>query len=403
MSRDLGERDVLEWALSSFDPWDPRLNHKNIWQIYRGLRDQGSAVRSGAHDDFWVVTRYDDVKAAASNHAVFASGYGVAIGSITDDASVSVRRIPIATDPPDHAKYRSAMIAPFQARRIVRFEELVRKHVEKLVARAGGKRTIDVVRDIAEPLSVSVISDIIGFNPEARARNRELALALIQARFEEAPAARRAYDEFLAREAERALVEPSGGMLGELAAQTGPGKKFTKADLAAMLHGLALAGHHTTINGISSMLLIAADPSIRSRWLPDPLDGLAIRRFVEESLRLDPPIHLEGRRTTEAVRVGEVEIPAHAQVALLYASANHDERMFTDPELFDPSRQSPHLSFGHGIHSCLGMALSRMEMSAVLSTFVQRFPAHRLAADPVDSGMVYGHHMGWESITVSLS
>lgn len=403
MSRNFSGQDVLEWALSSFDPWDPRLNHKNIWQVYRALRDQGAAVRSGAHDDFWVITRYGDVKAAASNQSVFSSRYGVTIGSISDDSRVSVRRIPIATDPPDHAKYRSPMSAPFRARRIARFEELVQRHVERILAQASSKAIIDVVRDIAEPLSVSVISDIIGFDREARARNRELALDLIHANFEESPAARRAYDGFLADEAERALVEPAGGMLGELAAQTGPGKTFTKADLAPMLHGLALAGHHTTINGISSMLLIAADPGIRSRWLPDPFDKVAVRRFVEEALRLDPPIHLEGRRTTEAVRVGEVDIPAHAQVALLYASANHDEREFTNPELFDPSRQAAHLSFGHGIHACLGMALSRMEMSAVLSAVAQRFPAYRLAADPVDSGMVYGHHMGWESISVSLS
>lgn len=403
MSRNLSDQDVLEWALSSFDPWDPRLNHSNIWQVYRALRDQGSAVHSGAHENFWVITRYEDVKAAASNHSVFSSRYGVAIGSISDDTNVSVRRTPIAIDPPDHAKYRSAMIAPFQARRIGRFEELVHKHIETILEQIGGRSTVDAVRDIAEPLSVSVISDIIGFNPEARARNRELALDMIHANFQEVAKARRVYDEFLAGEAERALVEPSDGMLGELAAQTGPGKAFTKAELAAMLHGLALAGHHTTINGISSMLLLAADPDIRSRWLPDPFDEPAIRRFVEEALRLDPPIHLEGRRTSETVRVGDVDVPAHAQVALLYASANHDERMFANPELFDSSRPASHLTFGHGIHSCLGMALSRMEMSAVLSAVVQRFPAYRLAADPVDSGMVYGHHMGWESITVSLS
>lgn len=403
MSRNSSEQNVLDWALSSFDPWDPRLNHGNIWQIYKTLRDQGSAIRSDAHDDFWVITRYEDVKAAASNHGAFSSGFGVTIGSISDDPSVSVRRIPIATDPPDHAKYRSAMIAPFQARRIGRFEESVHKHIETILGRISGKRTVDVVRDIAEPLSVSVISDIIGFDSVARARNRELALGLINANFQESAAARRVYHDFLADEAENALVRPSDGMLGELAAQTGPGKTFAKADLAAMLHGLALAGHHTTINGISSMLLIAADPDVRSRWLSDPLDALAIRRFVEETLRLDPPIHLEGRRTTEAVRVGEAVIPAHAQVALLYASANRDERVFANPETFDPARQAPHLSFGHGVHTCLGMALSRMEMSAALSAVVRRFPAYRLAADPVDSGMVYGHHMGWESITVSLS
>jgi cytochrome P450 len=393
----------VEWAITSFDPWHPGLNHGNIWRLYGAMRQHAPTFRSDAHENLWIIPRYIDIKRASADYKTFSSRYGVRIGRMAPAIqSEGARGTPIAWDPPEHTKFRAAMISPFRARHITQFQHIVAAHVSQVLDRAFAKHNFDIVTDIAEPVSVSVISDIIGFDEEARNRNRELSLTLIRADYHQSLHAKAEHDKFLEIEVEKALERPAVGALGDLARQTGDGKPFTRADLIAMLHGLALAGHHTTVNAISSMLLHAADNKIRETWLGPPSDEARISAFIEETLRVDPPIHLEGRWTTKEVSIGDTTIPAGSQVALLYASGNHDEAEFGNPEKFDASRVSGHLSFGHGVHTCLGMALSRMEMASVLKEVLERFPSYSLVEPPHDSGMVYGHHMGWDSIPASI-
>ena len=390
------ETDVpAAWATTSFSPWDTRLGHTNIWGIYRRIRGHAAAVRSDAHDNFWVIGRYRDVKLAAADHKTFSSGSGMLVGF---EGTSEPRGAPIEYDPPEHTRFRSVMAAPFRPTKVGVFKPLVERHVDRVLDTASRQRHFDVVRDIAEPLSVSVISDIIGFSPSEADRNRQLALALISARYEDLATARLPYREFIGHEVDDALRRPRKGLLGEIARRAGDGA-FTRDEVCNIVYALALAGHHTTIFGVSSMLLRAAQPEVRDRWLRDPS---RVGAFVEESLRIDPPIHLEARRTTGDVEVGDVTVPRGAQVALLFASANQDEVEFEDPGSFNPDRGGKSLSFGHGIHSCLGMELARMEMSAVLEAVLRRFPALSLAGEPIDSGMIFGHLMGWHSVPATF-
>lgn len=389
----------VDWAITSFTPWDARLNHQNVWDIYRRIRDRAPAVRSDAHEDFWVIGRYADVKRAAGDFRTFSSGSGAVVGF---KGTSNPPGAPIEYDPPDHARFRKVMAEPFRPSNIGAFEGLVQRHVGRILDEAAVKRTFDVVHDIAEPLSVSVISDILGFDPSQRDLNRAKAVTLIRASYEEVPAARAAYKEFMLEQVDANLREPGSGLLGEFARISEGGTVFTRDEVYSMAHAVALAGHHTTINGISSVMIRAAQQENRERWLSDLDDLAAVKTFVEEAVRIDPPIHLEARRTTAEANVDGVMIPAGHQVALLYASANHDEGEFQDPEVFDVDREARHLTFGHGIHTCLGMALARMEMTAVLRGVLDRFPEFRLVQEPVDSGMVFGHHMGWASVPATI-
>jgi cytochrome P450 len=148
------------------------------------------------------------------------------------------------------------------------------------------------------------------------------------------------------------------------------------------------------------MLMRMTDDTPRRLFLEDR--DLA-PRMVDEALRRDPPIHYEGRTSTEDVVMGGAEIKAGEKVALLYASGNHDEEVYPDPERFDPLREGPlHLSFGHGIHKCLGEHLSRLEMGIVLEEMFARFPGYRLTGEPAGGGMVYGHHMAWDSVPAAM-
>ena len=385
-----------EWALTSFDPWDRRLNRSNIWTMYRTMREQGAVIPSDAHPHLYSLTRYADIKSATLDYKTFSSARGTKIGR---SHTTNPPGVPLEYDPPDNNKFRSWMIAPFVPRRVGQFEPLVRAHVDKILGGLPATKPVDVVTDIAEPLAVSVISDIIGFDQEARRSNREHSLRVINGTNQEYAASREAYLEFLRDQLREAKQNPQPGLLGDLAKDLVEGGPFTDTDAASIIQATGQAGHHTTINGIVSMMIYAGDPELRTRWLSNGT-GAVLAAFVEEVLRIDPPIHLEGRWTTASIVVSGFEIPADSQVALLYASANHDEAQYPDPQRFDPTRAGGHLSFGHGVHTCLGMALARLEMTVLLEQVMRRFPAYELASSPVDSGMVYGHHMGWHSLPI---
>lgn len=380
------------WGVTSYDPWDPRITNANVWEIYRAMREAGPVVRSDAHGGFWSITRYEDIRKAASDFRTFSSQYGVVVGRKKE-----VRVPPLEYDRPEHTRFRKAMQAPFLRSRIGAFTDLVRSEVRALLDDLEARETFDIVEDLAGPLPLRIISDLLGMSDRQRqAQHQRIANALVFADRDAAGAADRAYYEFLMREVRARRTAPGDDFLTELLEMEVEGERFTEDEVARMARALALAGHHTTINGIASMLLRMAHPEQRDRLRQDPSSG---SRVVVESLRVDPPIHLEARRTTQTAVVGDVEIPAGETVALLYASGNHDDEQYADPERFDPARQGPpHLSFGHGIHKCLGEHLSLLEMSVVLEGMVARFPGYGLVGEPQGTGLVYGHHMGWKSI-----
>jgi cytochrome P450 len=390
-----------DWALTSFDPWDRRLNHDNIWRLYEVIRRETPVGYSEARGGYWLLSRFEDVKRAAVDHASLCSGRGVSIGQaeVSDPPGA-----PLEYDPPEHTKIRAVMFEPFRGRNAQQFAETVQKHVAAILDAAGRLSSVDLVEDVARQLPVAVISDVIGFDDEARKLNSELSLGVIEtSNYDSMYAARTTYIEFLRGQIRKSAANPGKGFLGEITSKSFAGYRFTEREILGIIFAMGLAGHHSTSNALASMLIRAADGSAREKWLPDLDDSHAVNAFIEEVLRIEPPIHLEGRRAVVPVRVGNVEIPAGDQVALLYGSANHDERRFPDPKRFSPGRGAGHLSFGSGIHVCLGMNLARMEMATLLRELLCRFPDYELSDPPLSSGMVFGHHMGWRSIPAVLA
>ncbi len=383
-----------EWGLSEFNPWDRRITEKNIWPIYRAMREKGPVVHSDALGGFWCVTRYQEVRSAALDHRTFSSRNALEIGKQNWSDRPKTRLI--ETDPPEHTRIRKAMQAPILQKRMSNFSEGIRESVTDLLRVIAKKKEFDIVADLAEPIPQEVVGRILGFDEETRRINRELVLKFVHSDLENSEATHADFWAFLIDTVQDRLRHPGEDFLSELCTSEVDGMRFTEAELVGMLHGFALAGHHTAIDGISSMLKYASSEKVKKAYLADPAIGPQV---VEETLRCDPPIHLEGRSTNVDTLVGGVEIPAGESVALLYASANHDERQFENPEVFDISRGPvQHLAFGYGIHMCIGLHLARLEMKTVLEEMMRWFPSYRLAGEPENSGMVFGHHMGWESM-----
>ena len=387
--------DIVDWGLTSFDPWDPRITNFNIWNIYQAMRAAGPVVRSDAHGGFWCLTRYQQIREAASDFRTFISGEGVIIGR-----KKKLPSVPLEFDRPEHTRYRKPMQAPFLRHRVEGFADMVRRHVTLLLDDIEQQREFDIVRDLAAPLPLQVISDFLGISEERHREHQRLADALVHADRDSAEAADAAYYDFMREEARARKANPGDDFISELWSLDGEDERFEELEIVRMARAIALAGHHSTINGTASMLWRMADDEPRRLYLDD---RDLTPKVVDEALRIDPPIHYEGRTTTRPVTIGGSEIPEGAHVALLYASGNHDADVFPEPDRFDPLREGPlHLSFGHGIHKCLGEHLSRLEMGIVLEEMLDRFPDYRITGEPVGGGMVYGHHMAWDSIPASI-
>lgn len=384
------------WGVDAFDPWDPRITNENIWRAYAEMRAAGRVLMSATHGGFHLLTHYADIRAAATDFRSLISSEGVLVGR-----RKARRSIPLEFDRPEHTRYRKAMQEPFLRHRIEQFRELVEQEVAELLDRAAQLPEVDLLRDIAAPLPLGVISEFLGVHRERRAEHAQRGADLVHATPATAQEADDAYYAFMLREVRERRDTPGDDFISLLWAMEPEGGAFDEDEVLGMARALALAGFHTTINGTATMLARMAEEDARATYLTDRKAlGAGV---VHEALRIEAPIHYEARTATADLVIADVEIPAGQKVALLYACGNHDEAVFPDPARFDITREAaPHLSFGHGVHKCLGENLSLLEMGIVLQQIFDRFPDYALTALPVGSGMVYGHHMAWSSMPAVL-
>ena len=190
---------------------------------------------------------------------------------------------------------------------------------------------------------------------------------------------------------DRKRAEPGEDLVTDLVA-AGRDGVLTHQEMLSTIFQLVVAGHDTTTSLIgNATVALLRHPAQRDALVADP--GLA-SRVVEEAMRWDAPVpHSTFRFATEDIRIGDVVIPAYAQVIVSLAAANRDPARYRDPEAFDISRtDGGHLALGHGIHHCLGAPLARMEGRIALAALHTRFPAMRLAIDPHE--LHWGHGDG---------
>jgi cytochrome P450 len=381
------------WATEEFSPWDERITNENIWDIYSVMRSAGPVIWSTAHGGFWCVTQHAEVRAGTSDFRRLSSNKGIIVGRKKE-----VQIPPLEMDRPEHTRFRKVMQEPFLRKEVRQLEGKVRHEVRQLLRDLEPGTQFDIVHDLAAPLPLRIISDLLGIpRGERQDRHQSIADALVFADRESAEIADAAYHDFMAEEVADRRQNPGVDFLSVMANAEVDGERFTDEELTRMGRSLALAGHHTTINGISSMLIRMSDPELRAAIAANV--DISSEQIVTEALRIDPPIHLAARMASEDLEMGGQRVQAGDTVALVFASANHDEQRYQDPREFLPDRVGgpPHLAFGHGIHKCLGEHLSILEMRVMLEEVLQAIPSFELLEAPTGTGMVYGHHMGWSA------
>lgn len=361
-----------------FDHHDQDFTPDMAVLVHRVLREGKRVAYSNAHGGMWILSRYADVEAALKDHETFSSASGV----LFPCAKGTPRFAPLEYDLPEQAIFRDLMRPPFTIAAVRRLKydiaKLVRRVVEPLVRRGGG----ELVTELAAPLPLAAVSLAVGFSTEAQQRIAELTGVSWTRMPSDGPSARfwPPFAELFRAEIKRAKSEPGDDYLSALVRSRIDGRLVTESELHAMLVAFAIAGHETTMNSLSHLLWqLGERTDLQGRLRGDP--GL-IPVAVEETLRLWSPVDHGTRVTTREVTIADVVIPRGARVILLTGAANRDPRRFAAPDEFRLDRGPvSHLSFGAGIHFCIGAHLARLEFEAVLAELA-RHPDYRLRNRP---------------------
>ena len=376
----------------AFNPFDPEFK-ANPYPTYARLRAEDPVHESPL--GFLVLTRYADAVAllrdpkASSDNTKSAIFNGlVDAGEI--DPELANRRPFLFMDPPDHTRLRGLVSKAFTPRSIEQLRSRAESLADGLIAAMAGKDEVDVIADLAYPLPLTIISDMLGVPKEDEERFRGWSHALARSLDPdfllppEAQAAReQAIDEFA--DYFRELIEdrrstPRDDMLTRLVEAEDAGDKLSENELISTCILLLVAGHETTVNLIANgVLALARHPDQRARLQEDPT---LAKSAVEEVLRFDPPVQMTGRLALAPIELPSTTLPTDGFAITLLGAANHDPEQFPNAEDFDITRSpNAHIAFSLGHHFCLGASLARMEGQIAITRFVQRFERFEVASD----------------------
>jgi cytochrome P450 len=362
--------------------------------LYRRLLEEDPVHDTGF--GLWLVSSYEDCRSALRD-ARFSAEFRtmadyeatmVAVGRNTPVQDL-MERLMLFRDPPDHTRLRGLVQRAFTPRMIEAFRARVVEVCEGLLDAAEERGDeMELMADLAWPLPVVVIAELLGVPADERERFRgwasDLALAfdlgMTPERARRATVAQEAFIAFFLELAAERAREPRGDLLTALAQAEEAGDRLTPDELVSNLILLLIAGHETTMNLIGNGVhALLRHPAELARLREDPSLAPAA---VEELLRYDSPVQLVIRFTRDELELGGRTIPKGARVMLLLGAANHDPARFADPDRLDLDRgDRGHLAFGGGPHFCLGNALARLEGEVVIPALVRRFPGLRLLDD----------------------
>jgi cholest-4-en-3-one 26-monooxygenase len=339
---------------------------------------------------FWAVTRHADIGYLSRHAEIFSSARRLCLfGEIPEEQIQLQRLMMLNMDPPQHTRQRAFVNRGFTPRMIGRLEEHIAQICHGLLDEVQDSGTADFVTEIAAPLPLWVICELVGAPVEDRGRIFELSNVLIGSadpEFQVGPQASQhaaaelyAYGAALA---ERHRTEPADDIITRLLQPDDNGEALTSDEFDLFFLLLTVAGNETTRNAAAGgMLALFEHPDQWRRLLDDP--GL-IPTAAEEIVRWVSPVNLFRRTAQCDTELGGAQIAAGDKVVVFYASANRDESAFPSPDQFDVSRTpNPHVGFGGGgPHFCLGRHLAALELRVLLQALTERMPGIRLDGEP---------------------
>jgi cytochrome P450 len=355
-----------------YDPFDYE-HHDDPYADYRRLRDH-APVFYNSKFDFFALSRYDDCLHAVRDFRTYSS----AAGSNLEDTRLEVAII-LNSDPPVHTRLRHIVVNLFTPDAVAPLEKEVKRMAIDLLRPHAGKGHIDIIKDFAARLPMAIICQMLGFPREDEDMLREWTDAAVHREPDkfEVPesgmdAMGKLFAYFQADLSRRATQPPRNDVVGALLAAEGA-DRLSHDELLGFMLILSIAGNETTTKLIGNMIFqLHRNPEQRNRLLTN---RSLLKSAIEETMRFDGPTQMMARTTTRDVILHDTVIPAGKKVALIFTSANRDDRKYENAETFDISRNPrDHLGFGGGLHSCVGAALARLEARVAMEELLTMMP-----------------------------
>ncbi|MFI6044205.1 cytochrome P450 [Nocardia sp. NPDC051321] len=376
----------------------PMIDMAERWNIHpdhfwlRGRQPEDPVVFDEA-TGVWNVYRYDDIMKVFGDTVNFSSD----IKRLFDSAEVNEHKEGnlIQLDGEEHRRLRGTVSKAFTPKIVADLEPRIRDITIELLDAVTGKEEIELVADLAYPLPVIVIAELLGIPGSDRDLFKKWATAILDSTYKISladadqpatpPEGERLIDkvqpmfDYMREHANERRRAPREDLLSHLVAAEMDGVKLTDTELVNFAVMLLLVGHVTTTMMFgNTVLCMDAQPDWTERVRTD---RSMLPAFVDETVRLVSPLPAVARSTIAEVEIAGRRVPKDQMIMLYLSAANRDEAKFPDPHLFDPTRYpNPHLAYGRGLHVCLGAPLARLEARVALNVLLDRYPV--LRADP---------------------
>jgi cytochrome P450 len=378
-----------------FNPFTPE-SLSNPYESYRLLREHDPVHYSELMDG-WVLTRYDDIVAVLKDPRFSADRRSARNRLVQATMAAQERAGPLArastmltSDPPEHSRLRGLAGKAFTARVVDGMRPHIQEIVDQLLDAVQDQGRMDIVSDLAYPLPVIVIAEMLGVPPELRDTFKRWSDDIVSTLgsgvaspelLERGQRSGQEMADYFISVIEERRRDPKDDLLSGLIAAEERGDALSEDELIATCMLLLVAGNETTTNLISNgMLALFRNPGQLELLRSDPS---LVESAVEELLRYDPPVQGTGRVAKEPAEIDGRAVEEGQLIFCLLAAANRDPAQFADPERLDLTRgDNRHVAFGFGIHYCLGAPLARIEAQAAFSTLLRRMPALRQAGEP---------------------
>jgi cytochrome P450 len=401
--RSVVKRPKLAAAVFRFDPWGNPFGpdrYSYPYPIYDRMREAGPVIYHRVYRNWFVVGHSAARAVLASSDAIVSTQREIMLSirpytKLSAHARSFLDNFLLLIDPPDHTRLRRLVSRAFSPRQMARIEPAVERIAATMVAdlRAEWDRTeqpVDFAATFAEPLPIRVICELLGI-PEDRWEwagevSRQISkIGNLIVGFDpvEVSAAIDDLHRYVLELAAKRRVDPRDDLVTALAEVGDDGDSLSDDELVAMVGILMFAGHETTSGFLGNSVLALADHPGQRRLLIEQPDLSA--NAVEELLRWDTAVQTDPRTATADIPIGDVTIRAGENVVVMLGAANRDPDFYNDPNTLRLDRNDPQpVSFGHGIHHCLGHALARMESRVALRTFLDVFGEYEVERGSID-------------------
>ena len=389
--------------------WDPfdRAIAADPYPVYRRMRDEAPLYYNEQHD-FYALTRYEDVDRALTDWKTYSSARGPILEVIKANVPIPPGTL-LMEDPPIHDIHRGLLSRVFTPRRVMSIEPQVRDYCARSLDRLTSVDRFDVMAEFANEVPMRVIGALLGIPEADQQQVRERAdakLRTVPGQQMKVSAGALMDTDLFADYIDWRVDHPSDDLMTELLNaefedETGVRRTLTRNEILTYVTVLAGAGNETTARLIGWLVaLLDRHPDQRTELAHDPS---LIPRAIEETLRHEPTGHAVARFVTTDVVLHGRTVPAGSAMMLIVASANRDEHRWTDPDRYDVHRQvSQHLTFGLGVHYCLGAALARLEGRVALEELLQRFPKWEFDWDSSHLSST-STMRGWETLPITVA